>query len=739
VVVWVLAAMVLGAAPAGAGLPDGGPHPSAHSVDPDASAAQAAVHTVAAAAIQIVGITPRMVNTNKAKLVNIDVRVHNNTGSALSGLSIEIQRGHPIQTQAAMTAALLKAPATDDVTAGSEQITKPIPAGATVDAVVRATTDLTALDGTPGLCLNGCSYGVYPIDVVLNQLDTTDGVELELSRDHTFVPSFVAGAAGLAAAPKQNVQLSWVWPLLDGPHRGASKTEFTDDNLRAEIIEGGRLENSLAVLQQVQKLAPTVRMTLVVDPELIDELTVMASPDGYTIAGPRNTQVKGTGGPEAQVFLTALKAVAMSDDVSMTGYADPDVSALADNDVKLPVLPTETKKAVEAVFGGAYPAQDLTWPAGAEISDKGLDLAAASGSTAVLLNEDALPQQPASRVTPNALSPLDTDTTPVNAVVLDSVLQKSYANVIASGSSSRWVQTLQAELAVRAAQEPTKTHYIALAPPRDVNIPNPTALAQTIALLSTESWSTSLTVRQALTSVTTYIRGALMPDTSGAGITPDQLSTLSAVSSQVGLFSTCLAGGADNALLAYYPNAIARAESSWWRGHPSEGQAYADSLKRSIDGLISKVRIVLRRDPSYTLASDGAPIPVTVENDLRVPVTISVRIREVAGIRGFRANTVAAHTIGPGTRVGISVITHVARSGRFPVNFFLTTPDGQHDLSGAQPVRIHSNALGTVALWITGIAFAILVLAVIVRAIRRLIRRRRPQPPAEDASALITS
>ena len=85
------------------------------------------------------------------------------------------------------------------------------------------------------------------------------------------------------------------------------------------------------------------------------------------------------------------------------------------------------------------------------------------------------------------------------------------------------------------------------------------------------------------------------------------------------------------------------------------------------------------------------------------------------------------------------MITHVARSGRFPVNFFLTTPDGQHDLSDAQPVRIHSNALGTVALWITGIAFAILVLAVIVRAIRRLIRRRRPLPPAQTPPELIAS
>ncbi len=59
--------------------------------------------------------------------------------------------------------------------------------------------------------------------------------------------------------------VGWVWPLLDRPHRLGDDTVFTDDTAGGSFAAGGRLSRVLDVAEQ---LPASVRLTLVVDPEL---------------------------------------------------------------------------------------------------------------------------------------------------------------------------------------------------------------------------------------------------------------------------------------------------------------------------------------------------------------------------------------------------------------------------------------------------------------------------------------
>ena len=145
--------------------------------------------------------------------------------------------------------------------------------------------------------------------------------------------------------------------------------------------------------------------------------------------------------------------------------------------------------------------------------------------------------------------------------------------------------------------------------------------------------------------------------------------------------------------------------------------------------LESKVSIQAPPGAHYTLASSDAPLEVTVRNDLSVPVRVTIRITALDGERGFRAKQVPVQTIAAGAQQQIKVKTHVDRSGHFRIRISLLTPHNVA-LRRSRTITVNSTALGAVALWITGIALGVLVLALAVRVVRRIAQRGRPKPGA---------
>jgi hypothetical protein len=181
-------------------------------------------------------------------------------------------------------------------------------------------------------------------------------------------------------------------------------------------------------------------------------------------------------------------------------------------------------------------------------------------------------------------------------------------------------------------------------------------------------------------------------------------------------------------------DAVQRIESAAWRhgtglGGRTLGVKFARQLRDDVKHLIQSVHIVLPASGSYTLASTNSPLPITVENDLPYPVHVQVAVRTVNGIAGLEARAPVAQEIGPNSKTTLHVPTQVQRSGLFRVYAILQTPDGR-PFGRRVPLKVSSTVLGTIGVVITVVSGTILVLALLIRFVRRF-RVRRKQPKSE--------
>ena len=218
--------------------------------------AQQAAAPLTMSIIDVAPNTPAV--TTKPRPLTFTVQLVNTT-SAPVHVTISVSRGDPIGSTAALNAAIghPRAPSPALVSPLSVTADVTVPANQTRTRTLATTTATVAHDG---VCL--CHKAIYPFWFLGSY--TTDGTSGEVTAQ-TFVPSFTSNPA------KSTV--SWVWPLLDRPHRLLRSNVFLDDVLADEVDTGGRLYRLLQVAQQASARVP---MTLVTDPDLIDELAVMA-------------------------------------------------------------------------------------------------------------------------------------------------------------------------------------------------------------------------------------------------------------------------------------------------------------------------------------------------------------------------------------------------------------------------------------------------------------------------------
>jgi hypothetical protein len=196
-------------------------------------------------------------------------------------------------------------------------------------------------------------------------------------------------------------------------------------------------------------------------------------------------------------------------------------------------------------------------------------------------------------------------------------------------------------------------------------------------------------------------------------------------------FAAAVASDPDGAL-AGYDAAIARASSSAWRTDPDGFTAATDDLRRTVADLRDHVRLLAPADGTYSLASDDAPLVLTVQNDLPFPVGVRLELH-ARGNAGFSAEDIGVTTVQPLSRTTVQVPTSVRQSGSFTVTAMLTTPAGG-PLGVPVQLQVKSTAYGTVTLVITLGAGLLLGLLFLRRLVRFLVRRRRGTPAVEDAA-----
>ncbi len=638
--------------------------------------------------------------------------VSNNTDTTYTDFSIGLERAAPLTSQQMLDQAIAQPPsATDNTLAEPYYVDQQRGLAAHASVSVRYVTDASA----QRMCL--CFTGVFPYALVVRaESDPSIGFT-EVGRTQVLVPSFLV-------TPRP-VAVSWVWPLLDRPHRAFGDTVFSDDDLTASVSPGGRLYRALSVAEAVSKRAP---MTVLSDPDLLDSLAVMASPGGYTYQSGKSL-VKGQGGPAAAAWLARLRALNGLDSIELTAYADPDVNAVTRAGLPYSTaLDPQVKARITAAIG-SY-SQDLSWPAGGSLTSKALDSLIASGASTIVLNDAALPGQNTADPRPNALSPLPSANGQSTALVTDGAIERTVGSALALGSTpAQSIQTLISQLAIRAAVDPEHGHYVVLTPPRYVDT-DPKTAAAVILATATNSWSVSTPIAQALGTVTPVDRGPLQTSAeSPAGeVNAAQLGQLLEVQGRVASLRDALQSDASAALLGGFAPAIQRAQSTAWRSNPALGETLTTSLADRVGGLLGSVFVTTPPNSTYGLSSGTSPIIVTVRNNLSQDVTTRVQVSAGSGTIGF-SSTAEKVVIPANSTKTVNLPARVERLGQFKVTATVSTPDGQQ-FGNAVPLSLRSTAIGGITKVITILAAAVLVFALLRRLVRRLRRGSAVGVPA---------
>ncbi|HET6210739.1 MAG TPA: hypothetical protein VFD94_10175, partial [Jatrophihabitans sp.] len=570
----------------------------------------AAANPASPVTVTLDSLSPRSPDARKlSQPVTVVATISNTTDSTYSGVQFSIERGEPITQQHLLDQAITTPPDTYLDVLPPLPLTKPL-LPHSQQTVVYKTAPVD-------LCL--CYDGVYSYALVVKAPIVDQGSLIELGRAQMFVPSF-------QTAPKKPVTVGWVWPLLDRPHRAIDDTVFTDDQLAAEISPGGRLDRALKVAELV---AGKVRLALLVDPELLDSLAVMASPAGYRVKSGVGT-VAGTGGALAASWLARLKAVRGQHDLVLTAYADPDVNAVARAGLKWSTaLDQQVQSRISPTLDGDFSSDLLTWPIGGALTNRALDALVGGGASTVLLSDSSLPGQNSADPKPDAISPLPSAAGQAVALVTDSPIEATVGRIMKLGANAAAdQQLLLAQLAIRAEQDPSAGHFVVITPPRYVDADPQVAAATITSVLGTD-WSAPVSLRTALSTVRPVDRGALQvtAENPSAELNPDNVAQLSAIEQQVASLNDALHDNdAAAQLLAGFTNGIRRAEASGWRTDPAGGGALVRSLQSRIDALTGSVHLVRPAVGTYSLSSSDSPVVVTVSNQLPRPVTVLVSV-----------------------------------------------------------------------------------------------------------------
>ena len=667
--------------------------------------------------------------TAKPSRLTIRLALTNTTDQPLYNVTLNVDRDAPVNQQRRLEELMAKPQP------GPQDGLSPLPPLAvaalnpheTRQVIYRTTT--SSIADPKGICLCFESGGgVYPINFTVAAAPDPDAGTTPVGFGQTYLPGF--------KDPAKPVQVSWVWPLIDRPHRLDDGSTFLDDDLAASVSSGGRLDRALSVVEDV---APSVHLTLMIDPELLDELATMTQP--YTVAAGGKV-TPGTGTTAAKAWLTRLQAVVTSvQQISLTPYADPDVDALtgARLDWRANFGSDQVLRVRSAL--GTPAGSDVAWPPGGTISPDALQQVLNHGTTSVVVLSDAvLPGASHQIPRPDALAPL-----PVQfgapgtvAAVTDSAVQTWSDRILSTNAGPGALPQLTSELAVRATEQPARPHYVVITAPRYVDV-NPDVATRTLLATARTPWSTSMTLGEATKQVRPVDHGQLIESNTGQRIPAGTLTTAKTATTFVSAFSSALNNNDAAQVVGNLPAAIQRIESAAWRADPARGVDFAQQLDERIGRLRQGVYILRPSGGSYTLASTDAPLPITVVNTLQADVRVRVRVTTSNGVGGFTSDSQRVQVITRATsaksptRSTLKIPTHVQRAGTFQVDAVLLAPDGTQ-LGGPVPLSIHCTALGAVGVIITAVAGGILLLALAFRVFRR-IRTRGTRAVAELAPA----
>ena len=576
----------------------------------------------------------------------------------------------------------------------------------------------TALDDLPALT----GFGVYVL-----------GVEVLAARRSGFGRVDIVRTL-LPWVPRQPDFLptgfSWMWPLVSRPTRLADGT-YADDSLAAEMDSDGRLSRLLESGADMQDAAA---ITWVVDPALLDAAADMA--DGYRVRAPDGSVVPGGGSGLAGLWLDRLRTVTAGRPVLPLPFGDPDLVALDRHGLRGDLVrSTETGGTVLAeVLPLAGPVTDIAWPANGYVNRPTLGALRRTGSAAVVLDGRAVPPELDLSYTPGGRADVVTSSGGVAALLADPTL----ADLLRRPGPDPLLaaQRLLAETAMITAELPSTgtERSILVMPPRRWD-PDQVFLDRLVAVVGQAPWTAATPLRALAQSTPPELdrQPLRYPRPERAAELPrDYLRALETMHASTALLTAVLADPQTSDLVEDFERSVLLLESTWWRGRDASRANRLDREKLTLKDSREAVRV---QPGNFTFSSRSGTIPVTIANELTQPVQVQLRLDPQTP--RLRIEPVEPLTIGPGSKLQVPVPATAVAGGPVIVDAQLRTMGGA-PYGQPVPLRITVTQYGTVALYITAVAAAVLFLAAGVRVLRRIMAARRAGPapaPAADPQA----
>jgi hypothetical protein len=596
--------------------------------------------------------------------------------------------------------------------------------------------------------------GVYPFGVrVRGTVDAVaDTGAQQLGLTQTYLPWFPDGAP-------QRTRIAWLWPLVDVPHRAPREGIFVDQELQASVGKGGRLSQLVVgaaaggeglcdkparVPEDATVLVPPrpcpapvpVPVTYAVDPDLLFSVEAL-SKDHDLLEG--DELVEQQGSQDAERWLASLREDLdkARTDLLVLPYADPDVVALSGH----PQLDADATAAaqvgatvVQSVVGQVS-VLDVAWPPAGPLSQRAFDASLGRTTSAVLLDETAVPPPPGEGPTRDTRVDLPTAVrSDVSGLVIDDALSRLLEpGPATSGKGPRLAeQRWLVETAMVVAEAPSRRRTLVVAPPRRGTVPQSVASA-VIADAGRVPWLCPVSLRSVAagreacpdeaepTEVRTpEVAGVLEAPDTDALVLPAGLDRVerARVASDQFTDAVLLPGEEATDTKSRLLRARLRTESSAWRDAPAEGRRMLSLLEEDVKSL--REQVVVRVGRRVTLTSDKGTIRANLEN--RLDQRVTVRVRLTAPAARLSVETTPEIVLEPRTVKPVDLEVEALVSGQFVVEAQLL--DRQLQPFGDRTrLVVRSTRYGRTALALTGLGAAGLLVAAGVRIVRRALRR----------------
>ncbi len=720
--------------------------------------------------LRLDSLAPRIVTVDAAPTLSITGSVSNTGDRWLHGLELRVQRGPALLTDRDMAAALAGTAPADAVTPAFSDLAEMLAPGQTQPFALSI-----PLRGPDPASLSITQPGTYPLLVNVNGVPDFGG-RARLAAVRLLLPVLglppPAGSPPVAdtAPPMRTtppatppVRIGLLYPLVDVPRRLPTGPRepalLTDDELATSLAPGGRLSGLLSALASAAPPgSPLAAATcLVVDPDLVQTAAAMAA--GYRVRTPTGV-IDGRGALAAAQWLDTLKATAQGRCLLSLPYADADLVAMSRADLAdLADYATVDGARVTAAELGVTPLPGTSWPPGGRIDDRTLADISAGGGRAVVLSPGSLaggglPAGGVTRLAGSDVTALVTD--PLVSTALGGDLAEEHTGLPGGGSPDGSASdspdgSVSDTPAGTAAPLATQDGLGALVYRATVgssgsssgSVTSPVSSPRVVLAAPPRRWQVDAAEAGALlTGVAQVMRAGLAVPADIAGLADGAAGPTTALSYPLAAGAEELPVGVTSAArkardeqrdlftaseqdrVGSLPPAalfepveadLLRGLSAAWRPRPAAAAAAVAAAASRIDTLRSMVDVVQPPGP-YSLGSDDAPLLISVENQL--PVAVDVRLT-LSPTPGLRTHPVPLLRVPAQGRIQVRVTATVSRSGQFSVEARATTPSGGA-LGPASRLLLRSTAYGTITVWLTGSAGAVLVLLAGLRIARRM-------------------